>query len=96
MVGRARIRATAVGKHRRITAWYYTIAPAHMLREMAVTGNCGASSKDSFPPVRARHGAILASGVSVGAASWCSGTALKRRNPRCGAHRGHINGFAGP
>ncbi len=22
--------------------------------------------------------------------------ALKRRNPRCGAHRGHINGFAGP
>ena len=34
MVGRATIRATAMGKHQRMTtAWYYTIAPAHMLRE---------------------------------------------------------------
>ncbi len=70
-----------MGKHRRMTASYYTIAPAHMLREMTVTGNCGASLKDSFPPVRGWRGAILASGVSVGGCRFPAlRPALKRRN----------------
>ncbi len=43
--------ARTMGKHRRMTAWYYTIAPAPMLREMTVTGMCGASLKVPLPPV---------------------------------------------
>ncbi len=86
--------AGAMSKHRRMTVPYYTIAPAPMLREMTVTGICGASSKDSFPPVRARHSAILALGVSVGVPLYVCLLPKADISSRPSLHRGY--GPVGP